>query len=213
MEEEKTVRIYQLDKQYALARKKTWPKAFRLALVFVGIIWTVFLFDFILPFIGLTDFGIHPRQVMSLSGVFTTVFLHGSLSHIISNTLPLVLAITALFGNYPKTAKKIMFYSILLTGLLVWSFARSANHIGASGLLYCLLTYIFFSGFIKKDIQSIGLSLVIAFLYGSLIFGIIPDEEHISWESHLFGFITGIFLAWFYRHKDKPIYRSWDEEE
>ena len=213
MEEEKTVRIYQLDKQYALARKKTWPKAFRLALVFVGIIWTVFLFDFILPFIGLTDFGIHPRQVMSLSGVFSTVFLHGSLSHIISNTLPLVLAITALFGNYPKTAKKIMFYSILLTGLLVWSFARSANHIGASGLLYCLLTYIFFSGFIKKDIQSIGLSLVIAFLYGSLIFGIIPDEEHISWESHLFGFITGIFLAWFYRHKDKPIYRSWDEEE
>ena len=207
------MRIYQLDKQYALARKKTWPKAFRLALIFVGIIWTVFLFDFILPFIGLTDFGIHPRQVMSLSGVFTTVFLHGSLSHIISNTLPLVLAITALFGNYPKTAKKIMFYSILLTGLLVWSFARSANHIGASGLLYCLLTYIFFSGFIKKDIQSIGLSLVIAFLYGSLIFGIIPDEEHISWESHLFGFITGIFLAWFYRHKDKPIYRSWDEEE
>ena len=207
------MRIYQLDKQYALARKKTWPKAFRLALVFVGIIWTVFLFDFILPFIGLTDFGIHPRQVMSLSGVFTTVFLHGSLSHIISNTLPLVLAISALFGNYPKTAKKIMFYSILLTGLLVWSFARSANHIGASGLLYCLLTYIFFSGFIKKDIQSIGLSLVIAFLYGSLIFGIIPDEEHISWESHLFGFITGIFLAWFYRHKDKPIYRSWDEEE
>ncbi|MBL4659623.1 MAG: rhomboid family intramembrane serine protease [Alcanivoracaceae bacterium] len=207
------MRIYQLDEQYTLARKKAWPRAFRLALIFAGIIWAVFLLDFILPFIGLTNFGIHPRHVTSLFGIFTTVFLHGSLSHIISNTLPLVLAITALFGNYPKTAKKIMFYSILLTGLLVWSFARPANHIGASGLLYCLLTYIFFSGFIKKDIQSIGLSLVIAFLYGSLIFGIIPDEAHISWESHLFGFITGVFLAWFYRHKDKPIYRSWDEEE
>ena len=185
----------------------------RIALIFVGIIWTVFILDFIIPFMSLTDFGIHPRQLTSLFGIFTTVFLHGSLSHIISNTLPLVFAITALFGNYPKTAKRIMFYSILLTGFLVWSLARSANHIGASGLLYCLLSCIFFSGFIKKDIQSVGLSIVIAFLYGSLIFGIIPDEEHVSWESHLFGFITGIFLAWLYRHKDKPIYKSWDEEE
>ena len=139
--------------------------------------------------------------------------MHGSLSHIISNSLPLLLAITALFGNYPKTAKKVFIYSITLTGILVWLFARSANHIGASGLLYCLLSYVFFSGFIKKDMQSIGLSLAIVFLYGSLIFGIIPDKEYISWESHLFGFISGIYLAWVYRNKDKPIYKSWDEEE
>jgi len=211
------LRIYQLDKDYALERKKTWPRAFKLALVFIGILWGVFLFDVLfpifLPFTDLSRYGIHPRQINSLFGILTTVFLHGSLSHIISNTLPLLLAMTALFGNYPKTAKKVFILSIVLTGILVWCFARSANHIGASGLLYCLLAYIFISGFFKKDIQSIGISLAIAFLYGSLIFGIIPDKEYISWESHLFGFVSGIFLAWLYRKKDTPVYRSWDEEE
>ena len=212
------MRIQQLDEDYAYERKKNWPKAFKKALIFIGVIWSVFLFDnsiftLLFPYTHLKDYGLYPRQILGFSGIITTVFLHGSLSHILSNTLPLLLAITALFGNYPKTAKKIFILSILLTGAMVWSFARSANHIGASGLLYCLLTYIFISGFIKKDIQSIGLSLVIAFLYGSLIFGIIPDKDYISWESHLFGMLSGLFLAWYYRHHDKPIYKSWDEEE
>jgi membrane associated rhomboid family serine protease len=212
------VRVYQLDDDYAHQRKKTWPKAFKVGLIFTAVLWAVFLIDntffsVFFPYTHLKDYGVYPRQISSLSGIVSTIFLHGSLSHIVSNTLPLLLAITALFGNYPKTAKKVLILSILLTGFLVWSFARSANHIGASGLLYCLLTYIFISGFIKKDIQSIGISLTIAFLYGSLIFGIIPDKEYISWESHLFGLISGIFLAWLYRHKDKPIYKSWEEEE
>ncbi len=207
------MRVYQLDEQYALSRKKSWPKAFKKALIFTGFVWVVFLIDGIIPFIHLKSYGIHPRQISSLYGILTTVFLHGDVSHIISNTLPLLLAITALFGNYPKTAKKIFVLSMLVTGLLVWSFARTANHIGASGLLYALLTFIFISGFFKKDIQSIGISIVIGFLYGSLIFGIIPDKEYISWESHLFGMFTGAFLAWYYRKQDIPIYKNWDEEE
>lgn len=211
------MRIYQLDDDYSSSRKKLWSKAFKIALFFVGILWAVFLLNAIIPivfpYMDISRYGIHPRHINSLFGIVSTIFLHGSLSHIISNTLPLLLAITALFGNYPKMAKRVFFYSILLTGILVWSFARSANHIGASGLLYCLLAYIFVSGFIRKDILSIGLSLVIAFLYGSLIFGIIPDKEHISWESHLFGLVSGVFLAWLYRRRDMPIYKSYDEEE
>jgi membrane associated rhomboid family serine protease len=207
------MRVFQLDDDYASQRKKAWPKALRLSLIFVAIIWLVFLLGFFIPFFDVSRYGIHPRNVNGLYGIFSTVFLHGSFSHIISNTLPLILALTALYGNYPKTANKVLFLSIVITGLLVWAFARTANHIGASGLLYCLLTYIFVSGFSKKDIQSIGISLVIAFLYGSLIFGIIPDEEYISWESHLFGFINGVFLAWLFRHKDKPVYKIWDDED
>jgi membrane associated rhomboid family serine protease len=69
------------------------------------------------------------------------------------------------------------------------------------------------SGFIRKDIQSIGISIVIAFLYSSLVFGIIPNKDHISWESHLFGMVSGIFLAWFYRHKEVPIYKRYDEDD
>lgn len=212
------MKVYQLDSDYALSRKKTWPKAFRFAVIIIALLWSVFIIDnsvvsIFFPYTRLNDFGIYPRQIGGLIGIITSVFLHGNLSHIISNTLPLLLAITALFGNYPKTAKKVFIFSIIFTGLLVWIFARSANHIGASGLLYCLLAYVFFSGFFKKDIQSIGLSLAIAFLYGSLIFGIIPDKEYISWESHFFGFLSGIFLAYLFRNEDKPVYKSWDEEE
>lgn len=207
------VRIQQLDESYALSRKKLWPTAFKIALYLNALMWLVFFVDIFLPFISLNDFGIHPRHLNSLVGIFSTVFLHGSLSHLMSNTLPLLLAITALFGNYPKIATKVLIYSIILTGLLVWLLARSANHIGASGLLYAILTFIFVSGFIRKDMQSIGISIAIVFLYGSLIFGVIPNKEHISWESHLFGMLVGVFLSWLYRKREIPIYKVWDEEE
>ncbi|MFK8013620.1 MAG: rhomboid family intramembrane serine protease [Marinicellaceae bacterium] len=207
------MKVYQLDEKYANLRKSTWSKAFKISLIITGIMWLVFVVDMLLPFFDFKNFGIHPRQLSGLIGIFTSVFLHGNFSHIISNTLPIFIAITALFGNYPKTAKKVFFLSVLLTGFLVWSFARSANHIGASGILYSLLAFIFISGFIKKDIQSIGISIVIAFLYGYLLFGIIPDKQGVSWESHLFGFIVGLYLAWLYKKEDMPVYKQWDEEE
>ncbi len=204
------MRIQQLDEDYALTRKKLWPKAFKIGLYFVALMWGIFLIDKLLPFIALNSYGIHPRQLNRIYGIFTTVFLHGSLSHLMSNTLPLLLALTALFGNYPKIAKKVFIYSIILTGTMVWLFARNANHIGASGLLYAILTFIFISGFIRKDMQSVGISLVIVFLYGSLVFGIIPNKAHISWESHLFGLLVGVFLAWLYRKRETPIYKVYN---
>lgn len=207
------MKVYQLDKDYADLRKKKWPKAFKISFILTALMWIVFILDYLIPVVEFRSYGILPRKIEGLFGIFSAFLLHGSLSHIISNTLPILLAITALFGNYSKIAKKVLVFSIVLTGFLVWSFARSANHIGASGVLYSLLTFIFVSGFIKKDIQSIGISIVIAFLYGSLLFGVIPGKSSISWESHLFGFIVGLYLAWLYRNKDKPIYKNWDEEE
>lgn len=214
------MKVFQLDSDYAQQRKRAWPKAFKFALVFIGILWSVFFLDKLLsvifPFFELRNFGIYPRKLNHLYGIVTTVFLHGSLSHIVSNTLPLLLAITALFGNYPKLAKRVFVFGILLTGISVWAFARPANHIGASGLLYCLLAFIFVSGFIRRDVQSVGLSIIIAFFYGSLIFGVIPDKEYISWESHLFGMLAGILLAFYYRKKEHPVfktYEDWDMED
>ena len=207
------MRIQQLDEDYALVRKQLWPKAFKIGLYFIALMWAIFIIDKLLPFIALNSYGIHPRRLNSLYGVFTTVFLHGSLSHLMSNTLPLLLALTALFGNYPKIAKKVFIYSIILTGIMVWLFARNANHIGASGILYAILTFIFISGFIRKDMQSVGISLVIVFLYGSLVFGIIPNKAHISWESHLFGLLVGVFLAWIYRKREIPIYKTYKDFE
>ena len=96
-----------------------------------------------------------------------------------------------------------------MTGFLVWTFARGSNHIGASGLFYALLSYLFVSGFLKKDLQSMGISLIIAFLYGYMIWGIFPTEAGVSWESHLFGLLTGIFLAWNTRNIDRPKIKDW----
>lgn len=206
------MKVYQLDDDYLLSRKKLWPKAFKIALIFIGALWVIYILDGIFIFVRFNQYGILPRDANGIVGIVASPFLHGGLSHIISNTLPLLLAMTGLFGNYPKIAKKVFIYSILLTGFLVWSFARSANHIGASGILYAILTFIFISGFVRKDIQSIGISIVLAFTYGSLIFGIIPNQEHISWESHLFGMISGAFLAWVYRKSEIPVYKSYEEE-
>ncbi len=207
------MKVYQLDEEFINSRKKTWNKAVKIALIFIGIIWSVAIVDFLLPFVYLNDYGIHPRQFASLGGIFFTVFLHSGFNHLASNTLPLLLAVTALFGNYPQVAKKVLFLGIFLTGVLVWSFARNANHIGASGLLYCLLTFIFISGFLRRDIQSIGISLAIAFLYSSLVFGVLPNEKHISWESHLFGLLSGVFLAIIFRKKDRPVFKSYEFEQ
>ncbi len=206
------MRIEQLDEDYSSNRKKLWSKAFKTSLIFIGILWILFFIDFILP-VQLNHYGIHPRQVEFLPGIVSSIFLHGDLSHLMSNTLPLLLAMTALFGNYPTVAKKVFFYSLILTGILVWGLARPANHIGASGLINALLAFIFLSGFFRRDIQSIGISLAIAFLYGSLLFGIIPDKEGISWESHLFGFISGFSIAWYYRKSDTPVYKVWNYDD
>lgn len=206
------LKVQQLDDDYSSKRMKLWPKAFKTSLIFIAFIWTIFIIDFILP-IKINSYGIHPRQWDSLFGILSSVFLHGDLSHIMSNTLPLLLALTALFGNYPSIAKKVFFYSLILTGILVWCLARQANHIGASGLINALLAFIFLSGFFRRDVQSIGISLAIAFLYGSLLFGIIPDKEGISWESHLFGFISGFYLAWQFRKSDVPIFKNWNHDE
>jgi len=162
------LRIEQLDDTYSSQRKKLWPSAFKSSLIFIGVLWGLFFIDLILP-IRLNSYGIHPRQFEFLPGIISSVFLHGDLSHLISNTLPLLLAMTALFGNYPSVAKKVLIYSMILTGLLVWSFARPANHIGARGLINGLFVFIFLIGFFRRGIRSIGISFVIALFLWLLI--------------------------------------------
>lgn len=205
------MRVHRLDEDFAKSRRRNWPTAFKGSLVLLVFIWTVFLLDSILP-LDFRVLSLRPRESSGLLGILTSPLVHGDLAHLFSNSLPLLLASTALFGNYPKIATKAFSLCLFLTGTLVWLFARSSNHIGASGLLYSLLSFLFFSGFFKKDIQSIGISLAIAFMYGSLIFGVLPKDQSISWESHLFGFISGLSLAVLFRNKDMPVYKKWDFE-
>lgn len=204
------MKIPHLDPDYARSRFRQWPRAFRISLIFLAVIWGLFLLAQVLP---LTQFGTKPRTFEGLLGIVTMPFIHSGWPHLIDNSLPMFLTMVALFGNYPKAAAKTVFFSIVLTGALVWLFGRHVNHIGSSGLFYALLSYLFVSGFMKKDLQSIGLSIAIAFMYGYLIWGIFPGKVGISWESHMFGFLVGIFLAYNSKDVDKPVLKDWKLDE
>lgn len=153
-------------------------------------------------FIPITQFGIIPRTSNGLIGILASPFLHGGIWHLASNTLPLIVLLTVLNYFYPKKALQVMIFIILVGGIFVWLFARSANHIGASGLIYGLAGFLIANGILERKLISIMVSIGVAFLYGGLIWGLIPSlKSHISWEGHLFGAIAGVLVAFLLKKK------------
>ncbi len=166
--------------------------------ILVAIIWIVFALQSI--GFNLGQFGIYPRHTSGLVGIVASPFLHGSLAHIVSNTLPLLVLSVLLFLFYPKLAIRVIIFSMLIGGILVWLFARSAFHIGASGLIFSLLGFILASGIFRKNAMSIIIAIIVFFIYGGVIWGVLPSDPNVSFEGHLFGFIAGCFLAYTYRN-------------
>lgn len=153
-------------------------------------------------FIPITQFGIIPRTFNGLIGVFTSPFLHGGIWHLISNTLPLIVLLTVLNFFYPKKTLSVIIFTILVGGMLVWLFARSANHIGASGLIYGLASFLIANGILERKFIPILVSISVAVVYGGLIWGLVPSlKSHISWEGHLFGAVAGILIAFLLKNK------------
>ncbi|MBL4746917.1 MAG: rhomboid family intramembrane serine protease [Flavobacteriaceae bacterium] len=177
-------------------------EAIKKAISIVILIWVIFLIDNLLG-LNLTNFGIVPRTTSGLLGVFTAPLLHAGFFHIISNSIPVFILSATLFFFYKKEAPGVIIKSILLGGGLVWLFARSANHIGISGLIYSLAAFLIVAGFIKKDIKSIIVSAGILFIYGGLIWGVFPGRISVSWEGHLFGAIAGGLIAYSTFKKNK----------
>ena len=155
--------------------------------------WVVFYLEFILP---LANFGIVPRDSIGLIGIVSAPLLHGSLSHLVSNSVPLLFLGTVLFFFYPRIGGIVFIRCYFLTNILVWLFAlRASNHIGASGLVYGLAFFLIFLGIFRRDFLSILISVVILLMYGGVFYGILPSDPRISWESHLSGALVGIFTA------------------
>ncbi len=144
-------------------------------------------------------FGILPRTLSGTVGIFTAPLIHENFMHLASNTTSLVLLMIALFYFYDKIALEVFLWIYLMTGFWVWIAARPAYHIGASGLVYGIVTFLFFSGLLRKDARTMAVSMIILFLYGSLIYGIFPTHQRISWESHLLGSAAGAFCAFYFR--------------
>lgn len=152
------------------------------------------------------SFGILPRNIDGLSGILFAPFLHGGLVHLFSNLGPLFV-FTLLLLSHGRTRFLLVFSSTaLIGGLLVWFFGRNANHIGMSGVIYGLFGYLVVAGFISREFKLFVISCLVAFVYGGLIFGVLPTIPQVSFESHLFGLLVGIAMA-FILGKD-PNYKS-----
>jgi len=164
----------------------------------VLVLWVVYWGEFYAP-IDLIHFGIMPRTMSGLSGVFFSPLLHSTsdIYHIINNTFPIFILTIALLFYYRKIAFQVFFWSWFLSGLLTWIIAKNEGsfHIGISSIIYSLVCFLFVSGVLRKQKQLQAVSLLIVFVYGSLVWGIFPMEEKISWQGHLGGSITGILLA------------------
>lgn len=191
-------------------------QSLRFSFTLVALIWVIHLLQVLLG-IELGMLGVYPREVFGLRGVVFSPLLHADWAHLMSNTPPLFVLTTMIFFFYRRIALPSFFMIYVLSGLAVWGFGRSVFHIGASGVVYGLVAFVFWSGIFRRSLKSIALALIVVFYYGSMIIGIFPGQEGISWESHLLGAVIGAFVAYWYKseiEKDekKPTY-SWENEQ
>lgn len=193
--------------------KKEIYGALKYPLLFVLVLTVIHSYSYFFD-VKLSHFGIYPRSKNGLLGIVTGVFVHGDWKHLFNNSLPILVLGTALFHFYKNLAKKVGLYSILYSGLLLWLGGRPSFHIGASGLVYALASFLFFSGFIRKHHNLMALSMFVVFIYGGMVWGIFPSQERISWEGHLFGALNGLFWALFFKDDGPQAKKySWELEE
>lgn len=145
--------------------------------------------------------GNYPLQWEYFTGIITSPFIHGDYEHLISNTFPFLILGTALFYFYRQYALKILLFIFLFSGLFVWLTARPAFHIGASGVVYALASFLIFSGFLHNNKELTSIAFIVVFIYGSMVWGVLPGREGISWEGHLSGALTGFLAALFFSKK------------
>ena len=176
-------------------------------------IWLVFWYQVRIDH-GIKAYGIRPQKLEGLLGIFTSPFLHGDIDHIYNNSIPLFVLTLALFYFYKKIAWKVILFGIIVSGLLTWLIGKTGNHIGASGLIYVLVSFIFFKGIFAKHYRLIALSLMVIFLYGSMIWYVFPIKMGMSWEGHLGGLITGFAFALIFRKQvAKPERYKWEQPD
>lgn len=181
-------------------------------IVFVLFIWIVYWVEVRFG-VNFTAYGVRPQKLTGLRGVLLSPFIHSGVSHLWHNTVPLFVLSTALFYFYNKIAWRVLLWIVLLSGIGTWLIGRPSYHIGMSGVIYGLVSFLFFKGIRAKHYRLIALSLLVVFLYGSLIWGTLPVNEKISWEGHLAGFIAGGILGFRFRESvTAPPKYNWESE-
>ncbi len=197
----------------SIETKPSLKKSTLITLCFIMLVWLIKAIEiaFNLSFI---EYGLYPRNIDMLPGILTAPLIHSSFEHLFANTLPLFVLSMGMLYNYPKSVKYTIPIIYLGSGFCVWIFARESFHIGASGLTHGMMFFLFIAGILRTDKASAALALIVFFLYGGMIASILPTQEHISFESHLFGALIGTICAFLFRDYDpkKPEKKySWEQ--
>ena len=193
--------------------RENFRLAVKLALGFVVLLWLIQILSWGLD-VGPEDFGVRPRQAIGLLGILTAPLVHGDFGHLLANSLPLAILGTTMLYLYPRSALRVLPAVYVGTGIAVWLFARGSSHIGASGLVYGLVAYVFVAGLIRRDRRAIAATLLVCFLYGTLVWGVLPIAPRMSWETHLAAALIGLGLGFALRDLDVPprVRYSWEAE-
>jgi membrane associated rhomboid family serine protease len=187
--------------------------AVRLAAGFVILLWLIQLMHWGLD-LDPWPFGLEPRQWSGLLGIFTAPLVHSDFAHLFANSLPLATVGAAMLFLYPRSALRVLPCVYLGSGLLVWLFGRGAVHLGASGLVYGLVSYVFVAGLLRRDRRAIAMSLLVVLMYGSLAWGVLPINPAVSWETHLSAAVIAVLCAVALRKWDVPPPKryTWEDE-
>ncbi|MCP9201554.1 rhomboid family intramembrane serine protease [Gramella sp. GC03-9] len=182
-------------------------------ILFVLLIWIVFWIEvrFNIDFSG---FGVRPGETVGLRGILFSPFIHSDIEHLFNNTIPLFILSLALFYFYRPISWKVLLIGLVTTGLLTWIIGRPSNHIGASGIIYLLASFLFFKGIFSKYYRLVALSLIVVFIYGGMVWYVTPIDPTISWEGHLSGMLSGLGLAVIFRQNiaETPKY-AWERDD
>lgn len=195
-------------------RKRFWS-AFLASAAFVAMLWWLKMLESWLG-TSLGGLGVRPGEISGLIGLIAAPVVHGSVEHLVANTLPMLVLGTLTLAVYPRTAWRAIAFIWLVSGLGIWLFGRPSTHIGASGLSHGLMFLLFVLGLIRRDRAAVAAAFIAFFLYGGMLLTVLPGDPKISWEAHLFGALAGVIaaLAWRKRDPAPPRKRySWEDEE
>jgi membrane associated rhomboid family serine protease len=191
--------------------KKLFFRSLIFPSVFIALIWLIKIFE-VLSNHSLYYLGLFPKRFSGIWKIATFPLIHSDFGHLVSNSFPIIILATGIIYFYRSSASRVIVLSYFLPGLFLWFFGRPAYHMGASAMIYSFITFLFFSGIIRRDKRAIALSLIVTFLYGSLVWGVLPLDPLISWEGHLSGAVSGIIAAFLFRAYDPYKKYDWEDE-
>ncbi|MFA8388065.1 MAG: rhomboid family intramembrane serine protease [Pelagibaca sp.] len=166
---------------------------------FVAALWIIQAVNWASGYALNTAFGLMPRRVSGFDGIVGMPFLHGSFEHLMANTPPLLLLGALLAATATRGLVAMNAVVVGLGGVLVWLLGSSAIHIGASGLVFGWFGFLVTRGLVDRSPVTLGASVLVVVLYGSIIWGVLPGQPGVSWEAHLFGAIAGAAAAFLVR--------------